>query len=468
MKKTHFLLLLASILFMFSSCEKEVMTDIENCPNCITEMAKSPQRSGNVSKGKEYMLYGDIVDSGIPEELFRATLGTFNHGLNELQRTGPNQTINYQYTQVLNSEKISIVAPNCFQCHGGYVDGKFVLGLGNTFADFTEDQGAFAPLLDGLITATYGKNSAQYRAFEPFIRSVKVVGPNLITKTIGSNSADKLALILAAHRNIETLEWLEKPSFSIPNDVHPLDVPPLWNVKYKKTLYYNGLGVGDFARQIMAASLLTMKDTTRAKIVDQNFIDVIAYINTLEPPKYTKSIDQNLANKGKVIFEKTCQRCHGNYEGSVTYNNLLVDQKLVKTDRSIIDFYKQNPEFVKWYNASWFSKGQGIAKLQPTEGYVAPPLSGIWASAPYFHNGSVPTLDGVIDSEKRPAIWQKTLSLSNYDHVKMGLIHTVKTKKDNKETYDTNLPGYSNVGHYFGDHLSSGEKKQLLEYLKTL
>lgn len=456
------------ILLFFNSCVKENEIQNSDCTGCLTEMSKSPQRTGNPQKGKDYMLYGDIVDSGIPENLYRATLGTINPGTNELQRTGPNQNINYQYTLVTNSEKINIVAPNCFQCHGGYVDGKFVLGLGNTLADFTQNQAAVSPLLDGLITNTYGKNSKEYRSFEPFLRSINVVGPRLITNTVGSNAADKLALILAAHRDVNTLEWKDTPAFTIPEETHPIDVPPLWNVKYKNVLYYTGLGTGDFARQIMAASLLTMKDTARAKIVDQNFTDVIAYINTLESPPYPKKTDLNLVTKGKEIYSKTCQRCHGTYDGSVQYPNLLVDQSLVQTDNTVIQFYKNNTAFITWYNNSWFAKGEGSAKLQPKNGYIAPPLKGIWASAPYFHNGSVPTLDGVIDSSKRPAIWQKTLSTDNYDHLKMGLKYTSKSKKEDNQTYDTNLKGHSNKGHNFGDLLSSNDKKALLEYLKTL
>jgi mono/diheme cytochrome c family protein len=457
-----------SILLAANSCVKSIQNDDVDCPTCLTEMNKAPQRLGNPQKGKDYLLYGDIVDSGIPASVYRSTLGVLNPGNNELQRTGPNATINYQYTQITTAEKISIVAPNCFQCHGGYIDGQFIAGLGNTSADFTENQGAFTPLLDGLIANMYGRSSPEYQSFVPFIKSVAVVGPQLVTQTIGSNPADKLALILAAHRDINTLEWKENPSYSIPSGIHPLDVPPLWNVKYKNVLYYNGLGVGDFARQIMAASLLTMKDTTRAKVVDQNFIDVIAFINTLEAPKYTKPIDQTLANQGKLVFNKTCQKCHGSYDGTVTYPNILVDQSYVKTDKAVIDFYKNSPEFVSWYNNSWFSKGAGSAKLQPTDGYMAQPLVGIWASAPYFHNGSVPTLDGVIDSKQRPRIWQKTLSSDNYDHTRMGLKYTVKDKKENTLTYDTNLPGHSNEGHYFGDKLSSKDKRAVLEYLKTL
>ena len=41
--------------------------------------------------------------------------------------------------------------------------------------------------------------------------------------------------------------------------------------------------------------------------------------------------------------------------------------------------------------------------VQSGEGYVAPPLSGIWASAPYLYNGSVPTLAMPLDPLTRTA-----------------------------------------------------------------
>ena len=56
---------------------------------------------------------------------------------------------------------------------------------------------------------------------------------------------------------------------------------------------------------------------------------------------------------------------------------------------------------VEHYNATWFGEGYPV----DTEriGYQAPPLDGIWASAPYLHNGSVPTLHALLKSSTRPA-----------------------------------------------------------------
>jgi hypothetical protein len=45
----------------------------------------------------------------------------------------------------------------------------------------------------------------------------------------------------------------------------------------------------------------------------------------------------------------------------------------------------------------------------------------------------------------------------------------VRPKRTASEvTYNTNLPGYSNKGHTYGDSLKDDERKALIEYLKTL
>ena len=107
-------------------------------------------------------------------------------------------------------------------------------------------------------------------------------------------------------------------------------------------------------------------------------------------------------------------------------------------------------------------------------GYVPPPLDGIWASAPYFHNGSVPTLWHVLHPEKRPAVWKRTEN--GYDRKKIGLEvktleslpETVKRNDERRRYFDTSIKGKNAGGHLFPDELSEDEKQAVLEYLKTL
>ena len=97
--------------------------------------------------------------------------------------------------------------------------------------------------------------------------------------------------------------------------------------------------------------------------------------------------------------------------------------------------------------------------------YKARPLNGIWAAAPYLHNGSVPTLWDMLQTpENRPATFHT--GSHEFDAVKVGYLTTAVGAKDG--LFDTALYGNSNSGHLFGTQLTDDEKWSLIEYLKTL
>jgi hypothetical protein len=128
---------------------------------------------------------------------------------------------------------------------------------------------------------------------------------------------------------------------------------------------------------------------------------------------------------------------------------------------------------VEWFNRSFYGQ---TARLEPGPGYVAPPLDGIWATGPYLHNGSVPSVEALLDSSKRPTYWRRSPGQPSLDPVALGWKHKRlshgKAAEPNaalrKHIYDTTLPGYSNQGHTFGDDLSTQQRQTVLEYLKTL
>jgi hypothetical protein len=78
----------------------------------------------------------------------------------------------------------------------------------------------------------------------------------------------------------------------------------------------------------------------------------------------------------------------------------------------------------------------------------AAPLVGLAASAPYLHNGSVPSLRALFEPpSKRPV---------NFPLGKAGFV------------FDTHLPGNSNQGHVFGTALTAAEKADLVAFLQSL
>jgi mono/diheme cytochrome c family protein len=202
--------------------------------------------------------------------------------------------------------------------------------------------------------------------------------------------------------------------------------------------------------------------------MDARFPDVMAWMRTLEPPKYPHPIDAGRASLGAVVFDKKCAACHGTYGERDTYPNLLVSLEKVGTDPLLSQSYAERPEYHTWYNRSWYGQGPQAGRLEPNDGYVAPPLDGVWATAPYLHNGSVPTLEDLLNSSQRPKFWKRDFRNADYDEKKGGWRYESMVTAADRQTYDTTLPGYGNGGHDFGDALSADDRQALIEYLKSL
>ena len=103
--------------------------------------------------------------------------------------------------------------------------------------------------------------------------------------------------------------------------------------------------------------------------------------------------------------------------------------------------------------------GSGNTASRPA--YWAPPLNGIFASSPYLHNGSVPTLEDLLSApDERPSRFRT--GSNAIDPVKVGL------KDAGSFVYDTSEPGKGNGGHLYGTNLPIRGKRALLEYLKSI
>jgi processive rubber oxygenase RoxA-like protein len=102
--------------------------------------------------------------------------------------------------------------------------------------------------------------------------------------------------------------------------------------------------------------------------------------------------------------------------------------------------------------------------------YKARPLDGIWATAPYLHNGSVPNLyQLLLPSDKRDGKF--SVGSREIDTKNVGF---KSSSSDGAFQFDTSLPGNSNKGHEgrnYGtdpDQMTEDQRWQLIEYLKTL
>ena len=427
---------------------------------------ESKQRIGDAEKGFKYLTTGDYIKGGIPYDFF--IMAAAKNQKKYLDRDGLNGNISHEFTVVRSSNGENLVAPNCMQCHAQIFDDKLYIGMGNSFSDFTFGRNLNPQAYTALENLLKKNSPEKYEASKSFIEVAKTIGPYLTTQVRGVNAADRLAAVLAAHRDPVTFKWSEKALLDIPAEVIPSDVPAWWLLKKKHAMFYTGFGRGDFGKFLMASNLLTVNDTSESRMVDNNINDVLAYIYTLEPPKYPAQVDIPMAARGKLVFSNKCSKCHGKYGEGQEYPNLLIPSSVIKTDSALFKSNYQNQQFISWFNRSWFAQGDHPARLEPFNGYIAPPLDGVWSTAPYFHNGSVPNIEAVLNSKIRPEYWQRDFNNPKYDYNKLGWEFQVPTARSGSTIYNTNLPGYGNYGHYFGDELNEKDRKAVIEYLKTL
>lgn len=439
-------------------------------PDGMIYIPADPQRGGDPDAGYHALLNNGYVSCGIPWTAYSQVFGEAEPELQLPGRDAKNATLPYYQTSFTTPGGVELVSANCLQCHAGFINGELVVGLGDTTGDFTSSIGGTAALAGALLS-----DPAEKAELQRFVDRLAAVEPYTQTKTIGSNPADNVAAVLFAHRDPKTFAWNDPPLLELPEvNPFPVDVPPWWWMKKKHAMFYVAAGRGDHARTMMATATLCTDTIAEARAIDAYFPDVRAYIETLEPPKYPFPIDATLAAAGESIFAATCAGCHGTYGADGVYPNLLAPIDLIGTDPMLALGASQfSGSFLDWFNNSFYGE---VAHLAPEMGYMAPPLDGVWATAPYFHNGSVPTVAAVLDSTSRPMYWTRSFESTDYDEAALGWQITVldhgqadePMAAERKKIFDTTLAGHTNTGHTFGDALTPDDRLAVIEYLKTL
>jgi len=251
----------------------------------------------------------------------------------------------------------------------------------------------------------------------------------------------------------------------------------------------------------------------------------------LWPSSFPK-IDTNLAKHGRLLYQQHCIQCHvdinrtdpkrkiqvrmstleeintdplmaenviyfngksGILEGKPRY--YFAGEKLAKTapaldiaNNLMVGILKNNPlqaylaghdaenlghpdilHSPKYVDGKIIKEGEEVSK-KALLAYKARPLNGVWSSAPFLHNGSVPNLYQLLLPAKE-RVKQFNLGSWEYDPINVGY-SGVKTS--NSFLFDTTLKGNSNAGHEYGTGyyglpaLTEQERWALVEYLKTL
>ena len=235
--------------------------------------------------------------------------------------------------------------------------------------------------------------------------------------------------------------------------------------------------------------------------VDNIDIGVSAFseqlLEELPAPAYPFSVDVKLAKKGRKLFQQHCVACHRDNNGKV-YKNIGTDLgrakiagKLITTaavsgftdvcsPKTTIEMYgKQVRPCASYKGVSLVDKERfAMTKPDRHDGYNALPLVGIWAQAPYLHNGTIPTIYHLLMPETRPDIFIKSQLF--YDQKKLGFAWQEKINDNEGYQFDTRQAGpVSNKGHdkdiemngktyrlnWKGDEDSVNA---IIEYMKTL
>ncbi|MFG1299272.1 di-heme-cytochrome C peroxidase [Xanthobacter sp. V3C-3] len=269
-----------------------------------------------------------------------------------------------------------------------------------------------------------------------------------------------------------------------------------------------------------------------------NLVALEAWVATLKPPPWPEKelgkVDATKAKRGAELFAAHCAGCHGGPEyrytpaaetegGRQWLAVTMVDFAKVQTDPKMLAnftgrFARPGLLAPLLANAPHLPDGQvpagavllaavnvitendlrargitGDARkaaygwrfapgssapqsgwLSPA-GYKAGPLAGVWATGPFLHNGSVPTIYDLLSPEnERPARFY--VGSTRLDPARLGFVSTPDELSDKDKAslslFDTSLPGNSNRGHAFPDpavaRLSPDDRYAIIEYLKIL
>lgn len=199
--------------------------------------------------------------------------------------------------------------------------------------------------------------------------------------------------------------------------------------------------------------------------------DIYAFLDTAYAPQpFPGQIDAALAAEGREIYAAACSTCHGTYrtEGArpelVSFPNWLGD---VGTDPLRAEAFSQ--DLVETFRDTRY---RDLIAAERTQGYVAPPLTGIWASAPYLHNGSVPTIWALLTPEARPTAFEVGGHALDFERLGIRLqddrFPAGYTAFSRPVMLDTTQPGLGNGGHIFGAALTETQKTALIAFLKQL
>jgi mono/diheme cytochrome c family protein len=217
--------------------------------------------------------------------------------------------------------------------------------------------------------------------------------------------------------------------------------------------------------------------SSRAESAIPELVPVIRYLARARPAAFPGPIDPARADAGRLVYARACATCHGRYEESLTQPRLVSFPNWagdVGTDRSRVDAFDARLAAA----VARTEHGRRHIDAAHTGVIAAPVLAGLWSSAPYLTNGSIPTLRHLLEPDTRPVRFVVGGHRLDFERVGIaGATDASGTWADRTSyrpystpvTIDTQKAGFSSRGHEAEVRgLSDEERTQLLEYLKLL
>ena len=267
----------------------------------------------------------------------------------------------------------------------------------------------------------------------------------------------------------------------------PTSIPALYHAKkfpwYHADSNTNSVMQRDIAQAVALGGFVD-PETKQSSLLPRNIWRLEEIMRTMKSPAWPEAhfgpLDEDKVARGQALFAQLCQECHTSYDG------FLMTPEAVGTDPNRAESVLRDQDGVPFYDAlvkevealentvytqAGISQEEidkhnynGPPEWRGTGKYQSRPLDGIWSTAPYLHNGSVPTLyDLLLPADQRPASFQ--LGDRNYDPKKVGYVTEVENPRF---TFQNTSVGGANSGHEYGVDLSDEERWDLVEYLKSL
>jgi len=250
--------------------------------------------------------------------------------------------------------------------------------------------------------------------------------------------------------------------FGDPQPYAPVKYGLVWNVDQRRWVHWDGNTQSPIGRNLLAAlGLGAPLDGKRGQLdfaLVQRQTDLSERIRA---PRYPFAIDRAMAKRGAAHHKVHCASCHTGPES----DKRLYDVAEIGTDPQRARLFNQ----VQAERFNTFLGGLETAGYRPskepgirsTQKFWAANLAGVWARSPYLHNGSVRTMRELLTpAAQRAKSFRRGSRV--FDDAQMGYT--------DEGTYilDTASGGNSNAGHEYATDLSTEQKQELIEYLKTL